>query len=397
MPRLPRVYIENAVYFITCRGEHAENIFKDEKDYRMFLELLRKYQEQYGIKIFAFCLLPNHLHLLVELQKEIKDNSPEISKSQEISSFMRDLNNNYTKYFNGRYERKGHLFRERFKAALVEKEKFLLEMTAYIHLNPEKLNLVKDARTYPYSSYQLYMFDDQAKQEDLNFLNAAVKEALSFLQDRTYPEFIQNISEDKRAFIRKKIGRGGILGSEEFIKQVRDEVQSYQAQGAARKYEIIDKRGYKLFVIFGSLFLILMVGGGLTYIFFVNKEQPKEVTQLETTTIDATGKPIQSLGKLNVKEWKIKLIPIKGGAEALDFLSFINGTFTSEKMNSMGFSDSHYTQTLKDNGTIVWQTMQTGPEGEAVWRGEINEGKMRGILILRPKEKQPQDFSFVSE
>jgi len=394
MPRLPRIYIENAIYLITCRGEHNADIFNDEKDYIMFLELLKRYQEEYGIKVFAYTLLPSHVHLLVEIEKGKKDNAGAASKSQQISDFMHDLNNNYTKYFNGRYERKGHLFRERFKAALIEKENYLLKMTAYVHLNAEKLKVVSDAKTYPYSSYQLYLYNNLAEQKDLSCLKKAIDEALGLLGNRDYVNFVEGVSNEEREFIHRKLQRGGILGSEEFIKQVRDEVDSFQAKGEAKKYEIIDNKGYRLFLIFGSLLLVLIIGSGLTYIFFVNREQPKE--QAKIPTIDATGKPVESLGRINLKEWKIKLIPIKGGGEALDFLSFINGTFTSEKMNSMGFSNSHYTQTLKDNGAVVWQTMQTGPEGEAVWRGEIYEGKMRGILILRPKEKQTQDFSFVS-
>ena len=140
MPRLPRIYVKDALYFITCRAEHNESIFKDEEDYTMFLELLKKYQEQYGIKIFAFCLIPEHFHLLIELEKELSKDAAVQNNTQEISDFMRDLNNNYTKYYNGRYNRKGHLFRERYKAALIEKEPYLLKMTAYIHLNPEKIN-----------------------------------------------------------------------------------------------------------------------------------------------------------------------------------------------------------------------------------------------------------------
>jgi REP element-mobilizing transposase RayT len=361
----------------------------------MFLELLRKYQEQYGIKIFAFCLLPDHLHLLVELQKQIKDSPVETGKSQEISDFMHDLNNNYTKYFNGRYERKGHLFRERFKAALVEKDKFLLEMTAYIHLNPEKLNLTNDAKSYPYSTYQLYLLDEQAKQEDLKFLNAAVKEALDLLQNRSYPEFVQGVSEEQRALISKKLNRGGILGSEEFIKRVREEVEVYQAQGLAKKYEMIDKKGYKLFLVFGSLFLILLVGAGLTYVFFVRREQAKMRTQIQAAE-SKKGKNTDQLEEIKLSEWDIKLDPITGGNVTADKLSFMDGKFLSANMNSLGFSSSNYSVSIDHRGKIIWETMQTASSGTASWRGEIENDKMTGILSLRENGKTPQDFSFVS-
>ena len=108
MPRLPRIYIKGVLYYITCNGLHHQSIFKDQEDYGMFLELLKKYQDQYGIKLFSYVLLPGHLHLLVEM----------IGQDDDISGFMHDLNNSYTKYFNSRHNRKGHLFRSRFKAAV---------------------------------------------------------------------------------------------------------------------------------------------------------------------------------------------------------------------------------------------------------------------------------------
>jgi hypothetical protein len=272
----------------------------------------------------------------------------------------------------------------------VEKERFLLEMTAYIHLNPEKLNLTKDAKAYPYSSYQLYMFDDQAQKKDLDSLNMAIKEALSLLGDKTYPEFVQSICQEDRVFIQKKLSRGGILGSEEFIKQVRDEVQVYQAQGAAKKYEVTDKKSYKLFLIYGSLFLVLLVGTGLVYVFFVNTAQ----TNLRTQIAKATALPKKE--DWSTLEWQIKLTPIKGGNVSIDVLSFKDNMFVSTKLNSLGFPNSGFSQSLDDDGKIIWKTMQTGPQGIATWKGQIFGDTMKGILTLREQGKDPQDFSFIS-
>ncbi len=76
---MPRIHIKEAVYLITCRGEHDESIFPEKEDYKMFLDLMKKYQEQYNIKIFAFCLMPDHLHLLVEMEKDAKAEEKEES------------------------------------------------------------------------------------------------------------------------------------------------------------------------------------------------------------------------------------------------------------------------------------------------------------------------------
>jgi len=397
MPRLPRIYVKDAIYLITCRGEHNDQIFKDHQDYTMFLDLLKKYQQQYGIKLFAYCLLPDHLHLLVEMEKEPSGlPAAQPKPSFELSDFMRDLNNNYTKYYNGRYGRKGHLFRERFKAALVEKQNYLLKMSAYIHLNPRTVHASTDAKAYPYSSYQTYLLDDAARKEDVQFLNEAIKEAMSFLPNTTYENFVENVSEEERKAIHKKLSHGGIVGSEEFIRQVKDEVQQYQEQGIAKKYEVQDKKQYKLFLAWGSVFVVLMASASLVYVFFVNRQQ------IRSRITAQNGQP--ALGQeqalpvdWRVKEWRIKLTPIRGGTSSLDILTFKENVFISSKLTALGFPNSNFSQSVDEDGAVIWRSMQNGSRGVATWKGQVNGSIMKGILSLREEGKPAQDFSFVSE
>ena len=193
MARIPRIHIEGALYYITSRGDHNQNIFKDEQDYKYYLELLRKYKQQYGFKLFSFVLLPNHLHLLIELREGIT-----------ISEIMHDLNSSYIKYFNSRHKRRGHLLQERFKLILIEKQPYLLYITAYIHLNPRKLGLVSEVNDYPYSSYCYYLKTEKLKSiktEELN-LGEEIKEVLAYLtehrernnEQRTYEDFVKDLS-----------------------------------------------------------------------------------------------------------------------------------------------------------------------------------------------------------
>ena len=397
MPRLPRIYVKDAIYLITCRGEHKDQIFKDHQDYAMFLDLLRKYQQQYGIKLFAYCLLPDHLHLLVELEKEPEGpplNSPK--PSFELSDFMRDLNNNYTKYYNGRFGRKGHLFRERFKAALVEKKTHLLQMSAYIHLNPQTVHVAKDAKTYPYSSYQSYLLDDAAKKEDVQFLSAAIKDAMSLLPNTTYENFVENVSEEDRTFIHKKLSHGGIVGSEEFIRQVKEEVQQYQEQGLSKKYEVRGKSQYKLFLSWGSVFVVLMASASLVYVFFVNRQQIRSRITAQNDQ-PAPGQQPALPVDWRVKEWRIKLTPIRGGASSLDILTFKENVFISSKLTALGFPNSNFSQSVDEDGAVIWRSMQNGSRGVATWKGQVNGSIMKGILSLREEGKPAQDFSFVSE
>ena len=105
---------------------------------------------------------------------------------------------------------------------------------------------------------------------------------------------------------------------------------------------------------------------------------------------------LEELGrKQHGAEWEIELTPIAGGKQIADTLNFNKGKFISGKLNTQGFTASNYSLTIEDTGKIIWETMQTSPDGIASWRGEIEQGIMRGILSLRSGD-QTQDFSFIS-
>lgn len=389
MPRLPRIYIKDALYFITCRGEHNETLFKDEKDFGMFLDLMKRYQEQYGIKLFAYCLLPDHLHLLVEMEKPVEEEA-DSAKPREISGFMRDLNNNYTKYYNSRYARKGHLFRERFKSALIEKESHLLKMTAYIHLNPERMGTVKDAKDYPYSTYQTYLYNENNPGGEMDSLRRAVQEALAMLGGSGYEQFVRGVPEEEGNRIHKRLLHGGILGDDDFIAKVKAEVEAYQSKGIAEKSEASWDNGYRLYLLFGGLFLALVITAGGIFLFFFRKDAAPKLPDFSAKAAITRSEELKST------EWHIKLTEA-GGKETPDTITFTEGRFVSASLNGLGFPSTNYSLSLEDNGRLVWETMQTAADGSvASWRGEIEQGKMKGILSLRLEGKAPQDFSFAS-
>lgn len=413
MPRLPRLYIKDALYFVSCRAEHNENIFCDQEDYQMFLELVKKYQQQYSIKIFAYVLMPDHLYLLMEMEKpqegqedkkEQEDKAVKYKpeKFQEISSFMHALNNNYTKYYNNRYDRKGHLFRERFKSTIIEKDKYLLKMTAYIHLEPQRLSLVNDAKDYPYSSYQLYLYQQAVEKKDILPFSPLYKEAylagfpltiievLKLLEGKSYVEYANSLIKDEVDFIHKKLQRGGVLGSEEFVRQIKTEVEAYQKQGETEVLGVQEKPSFRIFVAVGGLLLFLIISSGGAYLFYISQVIKKP--EIKVVTVKEKDK----FEELKLSEWDIKLEPIGAGSQTADRLSFRDGKFVSANLNSLGFSASNYSATIESNGKLVWETMQTSSNGTASWRGEIEQGKMSGVLSLRQEGKTPQDFSFVS-
>jgi len=141
MARPLRIEYPGAVYHITSRGNARQEIFLDEEDRGDFLLILRSVIRRFHWLCHAYCLMDNHYHLLIE--------TPEGNLSQG----MRQLNGVYTQAFNRRHGRVGHLFQGRFRALLVEKESYLLELCRYVVLNPVRANRVQEPGRWQWSSY----------------------------------------------------------------------------------------------------------------------------------------------------------------------------------------------------------------------------------------------------
>jgi len=141
MARPLRLEYPGAVYHLTSRGNARQDIFVDATDRRIFLELLGEQVRQHGWICYAWCLMDNHYHLLIE--------TPEAN----LSRGMQSLNGCYTQRFNRRHQRVGHVFQGRYKSILIEKESHLLEVSRYIVLNPVRAGMVKEAGEWMWSSY----------------------------------------------------------------------------------------------------------------------------------------------------------------------------------------------------------------------------------------------------
>ncbi|PHS38160.1 MAG: hypothetical protein COB07_09010 [Sulfurovum sp.] len=144
MARRPRIELAGTYHLIN-RGVAQMHIFKEPSDYEYFEELMCFYAKSFGITIHNYCLMDNHYHLLIEIQ------SPNLSK------FMRQVNMNYSIYFNKKYKRVGHLWQGRFKSWYVTDEAYLYTLMCYIEQNPLKANMVKNIEEYPYSSYHYFL------------------------------------------------------------------------------------------------------------------------------------------------------------------------------------------------------------------------------------------------
>lgn len=142
MARPLRIEFPNAVYHVTSRGNRRENIYLDDHDKKLFLDILCQVHKRFNWICHGYCLMSNHYHLLLE--------TPEAN----LSLGMRQLNGVYTQRFNRAHGRVGHVFQGRYKAILVQKDAYLQELSRYIVLNPVRAGMVRSAKDWPWSNYR---------------------------------------------------------------------------------------------------------------------------------------------------------------------------------------------------------------------------------------------------
>ena len=140
MSRPLRLEFAQALYHVTSRGDRREPIYVDDLDRTEWLEVLSQVCARFNWRCHAWCLMGNHFHVLIE--------TPE----PNLSAGMRQLNGVYTQRFNHRHGKVGHVFQGRFKAILVERESYLLEVSRYVVLNPVRAGIVRDVADWPWSS-----------------------------------------------------------------------------------------------------------------------------------------------------------------------------------------------------------------------------------------------------
>ena len=148
MPRCARKQSESNIYHIMLRGINRQNIFEDAEDYGKMLRLLKDYQRVCGYSLFAYCLMSNHLHLLLQPGDE------------PLEKIFRRLGASYVYWFNGKYGRSGHLFQDRYKSEPVKNDGCFLNVIRYIHMNPVKSGKCHRPEEYAYSSFSNYFSNE---------------------------------------------------------------------------------------------------------------------------------------------------------------------------------------------------------------------------------------------
>jgi len=208
MARPLRIEYPGAVYHVTSRGNARNKIFNDDQDREILLSVLGEVVKRYNWLCHAYCLMDNHYHFMIE------------TPDANLSIGMRQLNGIYTQKYNRRHHKPGHIFQGRFKAILVQKEDYLLELCRYVVLNPVRAGVVEKPEAWRWGSYQ----STAGLRKEPDYLSTDWILGL-FNSKRTVAR------KQYRAFVREGIHRGSpwgglqgqvLLGEEGFVEKLKD-------------------------------------------------------------------------------------------------------------------------------------------------------------------------------
>jgi putative transposase len=216
MARKPRIHYPGALYHVILRGNARHDIFFDDGDRCRFYLLMQEGIERYRHRIHAFCLMTNHLHLLIQVA------------DVPLSRIMQNLSFRYTRWSNWRKGKSGHLFQGRYKAVLVNADQYLFELVRYLHLNPVRSGMAKDPLEFPWSSHRAY-----CGKENIPWLSTDLTlSAFGKRRDTARRKFLQfvleGLDEGHRPEFHGRIGVDSrVLGDDLFIEKVLVENEDY--------------------------------------------------------------------------------------------------------------------------------------------------------------------------
>ena len=213
MARKPRVEYAGAFYHVICRGNHRQVIFRSDGDRKYYLERLEEYRQRYGFNVYAYVLMSNHVHLLIQ--------TGEVA----LSRIMQGLQLKYTRYYNRKYKEVGHLFQGRYKAILCDRQAYLLELVRYLHLNPGRMRFPTDPWKYKWSSHTAYLGKSGSVRIDtstvLGQLNRSVGQAR-----RAYLRFMAEGKGAGHQPVYYDVWDQRILGDKNFVEQIDERIRS---------------------------------------------------------------------------------------------------------------------------------------------------------------------------
>ncbi|MEK6756174.1 MAG: transposase [Bacteroidota bacterium] len=182
-------FLSENYYHLYNRGNNKQHIFLEDQNYRFFLKQLHHYFDPQGVELDAYCLMPNHYHLLIRLEHEV-----------DFSNLMRSFSTSYVKSFNSWHNRTGHLFEGNFRARLIDEDRYLTHLCRYIHLNPVTAGFVQFPQDWQYSDYVEWISDSAPD----NLPNIRVRKQF-FGTAQDYQSFVMDYAGEEK--VRKEIER----------------------------------------------------------------------------------------------------------------------------------------------------------------------------------------------
>jgi putative transposase len=206
--------MQGGLYDVISRGNNRRKVFRTSSDYRRFTEIMQAQKSRTPFYLYAYCLMPNHIHLLIERRED------------SISKIMQRVLTSYSQYHNRKYNKIGHVFQGRYKSILCQTDGYLGELVRYIHLNPVRARMVRQAEEYEYSGHGEYIGMEGSGLVDvepvLRHFGGTKRRAIE-----VYRRFVEAATGDKRREEYYRATEGRMLGSEEFVKEVKHRVGEF--------------------------------------------------------------------------------------------------------------------------------------------------------------------------
>lgn len=226
MARKPRIDVPGVLYHVLTRGNNRQDLFRTDADRSRYLEILADAQRKFGLQVYAYVLMPNHVHLLCEMP------------SGRLAKCMQVIQQRYAQYVNRRYRRVGHLYQARYRAILCERDRYLLALVRYLHLNPVRAGLADDPVAYPWSSHGSYLGGSDS------VVHVTTTPSLGTFSDnpsrarRAYARFVNEGAGSAHAPQYYAVADQQFLGSDTFIERVMKSRGSERARSSPARLSL---------------------------------------------------------------------------------------------------------------------------------------------------------------
>ena len=231
MPRQARIILKNTPHHVVQRGHNREAVFVEDADYRYYINTLKEWKEELNIKVYGYCLMTNHVHLIID----------PCEGEANLGKLMKRLAGRQTRYVNHLERRSGSLWEGRYKSSPIETDTYLLACNRYVELNPVNAGMVKQAEDYEWSSYRQRVGIEKEMWIDSDPAYLGLSEDKGERM-RYYKNYInRDIPEEEKLMISGALQRGQLTGSTRFVEEVEQRLGiriEHRGQGRPKKPKI---------------------------------------------------------------------------------------------------------------------------------------------------------------